>query len=195
MSRASAYFLAIEIGGSLRRALTPLLTEMTDMGAAVRPVRTDSLHVTLRYLGRLDPAQQVAVRAAAAQVASAGRPFTLALTGIELAPPGPSPRVVWAPLGEGEEDLVGVVARLNLNLADRGWANPTQPFKAHCTLARLSPGLSLESLTRLQRLGGQSAAEPSLKMPVEALCLMESLPVPGQANRYRRRANWSLKGE
>lgn len=192
MNRPPTYFLAVEVSSSLRRALSPLLEEMTGMGAGVRPVRADGLHLTLRYLGGIDPARLVAVRSAAAEIARSGRPFIVSFRGPELAPPGSSPRVAWAPLGEGEVDLAALGARLNRTLADKGWAPPTEPFRAHCTLARLSSELSVESRTCLENLCAQSAGEPSLQMPVKSFSLMESVPVVGQANSYRRQGEWAL---
>ncbi|HVC22329.1 MAG TPA: RNA 2',3'-cyclic phosphodiesterase [Candidatus Dormibacteraeota bacterium] len=194
MNRPPTYFLAVEVTSSVRRALSPLLEEMTGMGAGIRPVRADGLHLTLRYLGRIDPAQKVAVRAAAAEIAGAGRPFIVAFSGPELAPPGSSPQVVWAPLGAGEVDLAAIGTRLNLALADKGWAPPSQPFRAHCTLARLSSHLSRGVSSHLDELCARSYGEPSLQMPVESLSLMESVPVVGQASSYRRRGQWALGG-
>jgi 2'-5' RNA ligase len=116
----------------------------------VRWVRTDGLHVTVRFLGpttedRL-PGVERALRATAQRVA----PFALRLHGAGGFPRPDRPRTLWLHIDEGGEDAAALAATLDDNLAAEGWPREARPFRPHMTLAR-SDGVRAgpETLRRL----------------------------------------------
>ncbi len=101
-----------------------------------RWVRTDGLHLTLRFLGATPdaaiPDLEAALREAAVGIAS----FPVRLDGAGSFPPGPRPRVLWLGVGEGAPALSALAGRLEAALALRGWPRDERPFAAHLTIAR-----------------------------------------------------------
>ena len=75
--------------------LCRLLDRMSGFGRAVRPVAAENLHLTLRFLGQIEPEQTVeiaeAMRAAAEGVAT----FDVQLVGVGAFPKPQRPSVIW----------------------------------------------------------------------------------------------------
>ena len=78
-----------------------MVAELRAAGAAVAWVRADNLHLTLRFLGEVEPAALERVREAMAVAATATAPFTVDSGGWAGFPSGRPPRVVWAGVAQG----------------------------------------------------------------------------------------------
>jgi 2'-5' RNA ligase len=160
------------------------------MDADLRPVRSDGLHVTLRFLGRVEPARESAIRAVAAGVAASTRSFPMSLEKMGTFPNGSRPRVLWLGVGQGRREIGTLADALQADLSEEGWTPDPGPYRAHCTLARLPESLSPSSAKALADFCAQDLRP--LRAAVEFLALLESLPVPRGPNRYPRRARWRL---
>jgi 2'-5' RNA ligase len=99
-------------------------------------VRGENLHLTLRFLGNLEPAALEKVREAVAVAGTAVAPFTVEVGGLGGFPSGRRPRVVWAGVIAGGERLRALHAALEAALVARGIAGEGQAFHPHVTLAR-----------------------------------------------------------
>jgi RNA 2',3'-cyclic 3'-phosphodiesterase len=136
-------FVALELPVAVRAALSDWSREqLTDL-ARLRPVRTESLHVTLCFLGS-QPASAVGRIAAACRVAASLPAVALSL-GEALWLPRRRPRVLAIKLGEeGNGRLGGVQAALAGALEAGGFYEPEpRPFFAHVTVARVASGKRL----------------------------------------------------
>jgi 2'-5' RNA ligase len=96
----------------------------------VTPV--ESWHVTLEFVGEVDPDELAAVRTGLAQLAADSPAVRLRLAGA-----GTFGRIVWAGVS-GELDLLaGIAATVRRVTADALGAEPeSRPFRGHLTLAR-----------------------------------------------------------
>jgi 2'-5' RNA ligase len=105
-------------------------------GRGARWVRTDNLHVTLRFLGATPP-DRVAPVTAAIHDATAGRPvFRVRLAGAGAFPSPARPRALWIGITEGAADLAAISAALGAALTALGWPPDERPFRPHLTVAR-----------------------------------------------------------
>jgi 2'-5' RNA ligase len=172
------------------RALAPWLRQVAALDPGLRPVRADGLHVTLRFLGRVEPVREGAVHAVAARVAAANQPFSLSLENMGTFPRRSRPRVLWVGVEEGSQEIGCLAASLQAGLAAEGWSPDPGPYRAHCTLARIPEGLSPRSAKALTDLCARDLGP--LRVATNFVALLESLPVPGGPNRYPRRARWRL---
>ena len=129
-------FWALELGAAARRraaAIAAALREQPD-GDAVRWVREESLHMTLRFLGAIESERVDALVAAVAQ-AVPGAPFAVQLADVELFPSRRRPRVVA--LGVTPvEPLAALAARVERGVVAAGFPPEPRPFRAHVTLGR-----------------------------------------------------------
>jgi 2'-5' RNA ligase len=192
VSAAPRLFIAVELPISMRRRLAPLLKQLAGLDPGIRPVRADGLHVTLRFLGRVETATEEPIHDLAVRVASATAPFRLSLDGLGAFPGRSRPRVLWAGVGEGRRELEQLAESLGPGLAALGWSPAPGPFRAHCTLARLPERLghsSAKALAEICDLGLQSGP---LCATIDFVAMLESVPASRWANRYPRRARWRL---
>jgi len=131
-------FFAIELGESARRAAADLARWLREGpgGDGVRWVRPEALHVTLRFLGDIDPARAGALASRARLEVAALRPFVLHLGPAELFPTPRRPRVVALGLEPAAplEELAGAVERA---VVAEGFAPEERGFRAHLTLGRV----------------------------------------------------------
>ena len=145
-------FIAAELPGDLTAALGRIQRELAGAGVRARWVRPESIHLTLKFLGRL-PVEGVARVAEALAASVEGQPaFRLTAGGLGVFPGLRRPRVVWVGLGGETEALTGLQQRVDRNLAARGFAPEARPFRAHLTLGRFddtgSPGPVADVLAR-----------------------------------------------
>ena len=152
-------------------------------GSEVRPVRwvrTDGLHVTVRFLGPAAPDQLAGIERAVIATAADAAPIMLRLHGGGGFPRPDRPRTLWLRIEEGASELAALATRLDDHLAAEGWVREERPFRAHLTLAR-SDGVRAgpETLRRLI----EEAQGLSTAWTAEELVLFESLTGGGPA-RY-----------
>lgn len=97
----------------------------------------DNLHVTLKFLGQIEPVLVQRVGSLLAEVASQHSAFELEVRGLGAFPTPRRARVIWAGLAAGAAELGRLAARVDAGLAELGFAPEARPFAAHVTLARV----------------------------------------------------------
>ena len=171
-------FVAVLLPERVRAGLAATCAELRQQTRGLSWVRADNLHLTLRFLGEIEPPTLQLVREAVTDAAAAVPPFTVSLGGLGGFPPGRAPRVLWAGVSTGREGMMALHRALETALAARGIPEEGRPFHPHVTLARSRDPRGAGGLTRA--LG----AEPVFgEAPVGALHLMRSELHPGGA-RY-----------
>ena len=110
---------------------------------SVRWVRVESYHVTLRFVGDIDPAQVSTLAALTREVLVDGASVAATATGISLWPRGRRPRLIVLEL-DSNGCLEALAEQLNAALIDGGYGAPDKPFVAHLTLARLRRPVAVE---------------------------------------------------
>ncbi|MDH3394432.1 MAG: RNA 2',3'-cyclic phosphodiesterase [Desulfobulbaceae bacterium] len=98
-------------------------------------VKPEQLHLTLRFIGEVDGATFMDIRAALATIALP--PFSLGLKGLGCFPPRKTPRVLWVGLEPPLEQLVQLRNRVEATLVRLGVEPEHRKFAPHITLARL----------------------------------------------------------
>ncbi|MCA9113927.1 MAG: RNA 2',3'-cyclic phosphodiesterase [Planctomycetaceae bacterium] len=117
----------------------PLLAQLqavTGLGRAVRAVRPQAAHITLRFLGDTRTELLPALGEALREAASSCPPFRLRFEGIGAFPNAKRPSVLWVGVHDADP-LQEIVARLEPLLAALGFPAERLPFYPHLTLARI----------------------------------------------------------
>ena len=105
-------------------------------GRGVRWVRTENLHLTLRFLGLLTPSR-IDVLGEAVDAAAAGvEPFEVVLAGAGAFPGDRRPRAIWLGIERGAEELGTISRALDGALVRSGMPADDRPFRPHLTVAR-----------------------------------------------------------
>lgn len=139
-----------------------------------RPIPAGNLHLTLVFLGSVDPSRRACIEQAAAAVRARG--FELAFEHVQWrAKTG----IVWLAAAEIPAAVVELVGALHAALAGCGQEAEKRPFRAHITLAR--------NVGRFQR---QLPIAP-IRWQVEDFCLVASRLKPG-GSEYSVRQRWPL---
>ena len=129
-------FVAVLLPDRMRAGLAAVSAELRGQTRGLAWVRADNLHLTLRFLGEIEPGILEQVRDAVVAAATAVAPFTVSLGGLGGFPSGRAPRVLWASVAAGGAELGTLYAALEAALVVRGMPGESRPFHPHVTLAR-----------------------------------------------------------
>lgn len=132
-------FIAVEIPADARERLA-------EVGAFSRErswrwVAPENVHLTLKFLGEVEPELQAEIRAALVGAAASTAPFEAALAGLGTLPSGRRPpRVLFADLSAGHAGLGELRRAVETTLEPLGFPKEGRPFRPHATLARVRRG-------------------------------------------------------
>ncbi|VTS04730.1 RNA 2',3'-cyclic phosphodiesterase [Tuwongella immobilis] len=138
MAKPMRTFIAVELSESLESQLTTLQQTLSRSIPGVKWVSRDNLHVTLLFLGDVDPRDTVMICRTVQRVGSELAPFTLTVEGLGCFPNLRRPRVLWAGLTTGAETLQRLHAEIEPAMLDlRGYRREDRPYTPHVTLGRI----------------------------------------------------------
>lgn len=135
-------FAAIPIPSPAREAIARLLDELRAEGWPVRWVRSEGLHLTLKFFGEVSPDRLDAIAEALRFAAAGVPPLSLAVTSLGAFPTPQRPRVIWVGLdAPGELELLQ--DRIERGAEALGFPTEGAPFRPHVTLGRVKEGFRL----------------------------------------------------
>jgi 2'-5' RNA ligase len=140
-------FIGVDIGKDVRSRCVAMQETLSRAGADVKWVEAENLHVTLLFLGEVDDREVADVCRAVALVAGRHESFSLSVAGVGCFPNPRRPRVVWAGIGEGTEELVAIHDALEPPLMELGcYRREERQYTPHLTLGRVQGEQQTESL-------------------------------------------------
>lgn len=187
-------FIALDLPVNICQALRYLQDELQAGGVRARWVRTESAHLTVRFLGDV-PATGIAMIAdALAEATISLSAPALLLSSLGVFPNLKRARVVWAGLGGGIESLRKIKQGVDvcLEAADRRlFPSEHRAFKAHLTLGRFKGCVDGK---RLMAALKKSAAYKPVSFTADSLVLYRSDLKP-QGPVYTALGRWTLPKE
>ena len=177
-------FLAVTPSPQALEALAVVISELRDAlnhDPSLRWVDIDHQHLTVHFIGNLDPADLDALVASMSSPLDQA-PFQVAFGDLGIFPAAGPPRVIWMGLSEGASDLARLHGELGVRLTRAGVEVEARPFTPHVTLARV----------RTERRAARSLRRRLAALPVPAditsqidrVTLFES-DLSGRRPRYR----------
>jgi len=142
-------FIAVDIDDPLLLGrLERLKDAVVATGVPMKPVETQNLHITLRFIGETPRHRAEEI---ADQVLSTIKreKFDIVLRGLGAFPGPYRPRVVWVGVGEGADELTAIRDQVEDGLRRLGFRPERNRFVPHVTLARVKGSRNLPALTRL----------------------------------------------
>jgi 2'-5' RNA ligase len=127
-------FLALALPEEQRRQLATHVEECSRRAPGYRWVPAENLHLTLRFLGHVEPEVLERLRGLLREVRQA--PFELGLDGRGSFGPRGAPRVVWLGIERGAPACADLAAALEEACQEVGLERESRSFQAHLTLAR-----------------------------------------------------------
>jgi 2'-5' RNA ligase len=131
-------FFAIDLDDRTRGAAAAVADRLRECpaGDAVRWVRDETLHVTLRFLGDIDCGRIARLAGCVREQTAALSPFRLQLGGARLFPSRRRALAVVLDVGP-EEPLAALAAAVERGVEAAGFGAETRPFNPHLTLGRI----------------------------------------------------------
>jgi 2'-5' RNA ligase len=186
MGGGQRLFIGVELSERARTALAPALESVR---AAARPgelrlIGPERWHLTLQFLGSVEPERVREIVAACALAAEPSEPFEIRFAGIGAFRSARAATVVWIGVETGGAELAALAERLMADTERLGFERERRAYRAHLTIARSKQPRDLRAL--LARVQVSPTA-----MTVDALTLFRSHPGAAGA-RYEALGRFAL---
>ena len=139
-------FIAVKIPADVRQRLAEVEAVLAASGADVKWVPEGNFHVTLKFLGYVEPDRMDAVKKAVESAVEGIGAFGVTLFGVGAFPKPGRPSVVWVGIGAGADELKALAERVESALERVGFAREERPFSPHITIGRVKTPRSLDKL-------------------------------------------------
>ncbi len=174
-------FVAVDLPESVKAQLKLLCVDVVGAKWVSHP----QMHLTLRFIGDADEAQQTQIQMGLATVRAT--PFKMALQGIGQFPPKGKPRVIWVGI-QADAELHTLQKRIEQTISSIGFEPADHAFSPHITLARFRMPPSTEQVQRYFALHQTFKTEP---FEVEQFILYSSQLMPS-GSVYRQEGVFPL---
>jgi 2'-5' RNA ligase len=128
-------FFAVELPEAVKAALGETMTALKKGGLAGSFPRPETIHLTLKFLGKTPESMVDKLRGAAQDALQSLQPFTLEAVGLGAFNPR-SPRVMWAGIKGDTQACAQIARRVDAACAGLGFEAETRSFHPHLTLVR-----------------------------------------------------------
>ena len=143
-------FLAFDIeNDTVLNRLADAQHQLLQTGADVKLVEPQNIHITIRFLGNITL-----------------ETFNVQIKGLGAFPNPRYPRVVWAGITQGAEQLQSVFSQLEPKLRGLGFTPDTRGFSPHLTIARVRSSRNKQQLAEFLTKNANYEIGP-----VDARCL------------------------
>ncbi len=164
-------FIAIDLPGELKRDLVRVQDGMRAWPGRVKWVEEKNFHLTLKFLGDVDPPLLDRIGAGLAKVSQQHSKFALMISGLGAFPSLRRPKVIWAGVCDTDKYLYRIWRDIESEMVSIGLPAEERGFSPHLTLGRVkeappAPGLDkvVHSLSLDDRI-----------VPVSEIKLMRSI--------------------
>lgn len=130
-------FIALDIDEAIRERIARFLDGVRNFAPDARWVKTESLHVTLKFIGEQPDEMVERIKQGLGDVSLAMT--EIAFRGYGFFPTPKSARVFWIGLHAGPE-LAALAAQIDSEMASLGIPKEDRAFSPHLTLARSAGG-------------------------------------------------------
>ncbi len=139
-------FIAVPLSTEVRALLNEIQDRLRSFGADVKWTAVPGIHLTLKFLGEMDPADLPRLATSLREASSSARPFELRLCGLGGFPDLRHPRVLWCGLAGDIPQLESLQKNVERACLDVGFPREERPFQPHLTLGRVRGKSNLQQL-------------------------------------------------
>jgi 2'-5' RNA ligase len=174
-------FIALELPEELKKNIYVCIEKMKAARADVKWVRTENLHLTLKFLG--DTAEELlkSINERLISLAKAHDRFYFHISGAGVFPNVKYPRVVWLGVHDSEE-IIKLQHDIEESMAGLGFKRDGKQFTPHLTIGRVrslrNTGALMKELATLKEVDFG-------KIEVVNITLMKSELKPGGAEHFK----------
>lgn len=187
-------FCAVDLPDDVRARAAAHIARLREAATTASPLkisweRTEKLHLTLKFLGELEPARIEALTRAAKRAAESVEEFEVTLEEAGAFPANGNPRVLWLGLRDETNRLAALQERLEEEGARENFPREARAFHPHITIARIRiPNAAARQLAKLHR---ETKFEPATFNVKELIIMQSQLGTGG--SRYMPLSKHELK--
>jgi 2'-5' RNA ligase len=138
-------FIAFDLeNDSVINRIASIQKSLLQTNADLKMVEPKNIHITVRFLGPITPEMVDKVYASMRNIKFT--PFNIQLSGLGVFPTINYPRVVWAGITDGADQLKRIFEQLEPQIHDLGFAPDPNGFSPHLTIARVRSGANKQRL-------------------------------------------------
>ena len=138
-------FIAFDIENDICvNRLAAAQCQLLQTGADLKLVGPQNIHITIRFLGNIIPTMVERIFDEMKQ--DQFTPFNVQIKGLGAFPNSRYPRVIWAGITQGANQLKNIFSQLEPKLRGLGFAPDTRGFSPHLTIARVRSGRNKQQL-------------------------------------------------
>ena len=171
MNQPIRCFIAVEIPDTIKNKLVHIQGTLRKQIQKASWVKPNNVHLTLKFLGDVDPDNLESIAEAIERVTSLHRSFVLHIGGLGAFPNLARPRVIWVGVRVGGEHVSSLAQDINMALSECGFPLDAKKFGPHLTIARLKARLDLRPYTNQYR---QYDRINGAEMSVNSISLIQS---------------------
>lgn len=127
-------FIAVTIDVQVIRKISDAMVQLRRTIPDVRWVEPDKIHLTIKFLGEIEPSRVDSIASALEQALKLFPRFTINAKGLGVFPEARRPKVLWVGL-EGSQ-LVKLAAKVEAALEPMGFLPEARGFQPHLTIGR-----------------------------------------------------------
>lgn len=172
-------FIAVDMSDEARGRLAQAIDSLSSLGlSGVRWVKPEGMHLTLKFLGDIDPSLVEKVTEAIELAARDTKPFMLSLSQPGGFPTLGDPRVLWVGLVGDLERLYSLQRAVESQMQRLGFPREKRRFSPHVTLGRVREGTRVGERHRIGDAFSRIAVDDVSAWRVGAVHLMRSTLTP-----------------
>jgi len=139
MSEMIRSFIAFDINNPLvQQKFAEVQDTLVKTGADLKLVAPQNVHMTMRFLGDVPAARIDSIHESMKKTVFSA--FTCQIHSLGVFPHIGHPRVIWAGISKGSDELTGIADQLETELRQLGFRPDPKGFSPHLTLARVRTG-------------------------------------------------------
>ncbi|GMV84797.1 MAG: hypothetical protein AMXMBFR80_06550 [Dehalococcoidia bacterium] len=185
-------FVACEIPDDVKEAIGETIEGLRKKsGPAVRWIKPEGVHVTLKFLGEVPVKKLPAIKLAIQEAVVGHSPFELEFSNIGTFGGREGLRIMWVGIAGDVLRLEALVRAVNAALAVVGFEPERRPFRPHLTLGRVRDEIGTRQRAEIEVAVGKTEV-PGVSWRTSQVSLMRSRLGPGGAS-YEVLATFPLR--
>ncbi len=133
-------FLAINLNSGTLNKLSKTTEELKSDFREARWCKKDAMHLTIKFFGVIPLLSVVEIGKAVRSVIASTSPIRFEVKGVGGFPSLENPRILWAGITEGKEEIVKLAQDISDALEEYDFIPERKKFVPHITLARFKRG-------------------------------------------------------
>jgi len=130
-------FVAVELPVGIRESLSSLQHALEKILPPINWVRSESIHLTLKFLGYVEPSRISQILLALEPIGTLHQGFSVEVHGMGVFPHVKHPRILWVGVNGKTQALQELVLEIETALELLGFPPEEKLYHPHLTLARI----------------------------------------------------------